>query len=96
MLLQQGSGLKGRASFVARPDGAWVFYGRSYLGLRPVRRCSGDRAPPQASTARPVRGFLRSAFGELLQSRLRAKPALFNLKARRAAQRKETTIENKN
>ena len=59
MLTQQGPGLKGRANLAAaRPGGASVFFGRSYLGLRSVRRCGGDLAPPQAATARPVRGFL--------------------------------------
>ena len=59
------------------PMGLPFCSGRSYLGLRPVRRCRGDRAPPQASTASPVRGFLPSAFGESLQSWLRPKAALF-------------------
>ena len=43
-------------------------------------RRGGDLAPPQAATARPVRGFLQFAFGESILSWLRPEAALVNRK----------------
>jgi hypothetical protein len=69
---------QGRASSVARPDGAGEFSIDRTWGFVRLRR-----PPPQAATARPLRGFLHSACGISLQSRLRPKAALVNRNGKR-------------
>ena len=65
MLTQHGSqGLKGRANSLARPDGASVFLGRSYLGLRRCAAAAATVLHPRLPQRAPFGAFcfLHSAF----------------------------------